>query len=253
MNRLHPRNWSEARTFYGDDDGGGQGGGTGGNDAQRRSSADVLNQYGTDTVRMADRVAALEGENYRYREQRRELQEQVKALTANQRPDGATILTGDEATAYAAYVALGKPDELQAALTERDTLAGEVKTAKRDSLIREVAQVAAYNPAVLTKLGGDLDFQIKTVTEGDTTTKAAYVTTAQGEQPLAAYAAAQWGDFLPALAATQQGGTQGQRAQGVPYPAQQGSQGQRPVNPLHDFIQQRNERAANAPNPLATT
>lgn len=221
MYRLQPHNWAEARTFYGDDDGGG-------NPPPKLTAAELLARYGASPERLAENLEKAYGENFSLREKNRGLTGEVTTLKANQRPDGAVILTGDDAKAYEAYTALGKPDELATIKTERDTLATEVATTKKQSLLRDVAEIAEFKPAVLTRLGGDLDYVIKEVTEGEVTRKAAYVKTEQGEKPLTEYAQAQWGDFLPALTAT--GGTeqQGQRTQGVPFPAMQGSGGQKP-------------------------
>lgn len=242
-----PRNWAEARTFLSATPPETPNSG-GGNEAQRRSSADVLTQYGNDAVRMADRVAALEGENYRYREQRRELQDEVKALKANQRPEGATILTGDEATAYDAYKALGKPAEIKTRLDERDTLATEVTTAKRDGTLRDAAQRYGYDYDALRAHSGDLALTAQEVEEdGKRVTKyRAGEGTAQTD--LAEWVAKQPAYVGRALAVADT--QQGQQAGGVRYPAQ-GSGEHRPASTLDDFIARRNEQAEKAHNPLA--
>lgn len=222
MYRWQPRNWAEALTFYDPENEGGDN-----QQRQKEQGSDILARYNGDAVRIAEKLADALNDNYGLRRKRDDLTSEVTTLKANQRPEGAVILTGDDAKAYEAYTALGKPDELATIKAERDTLATEVATTKKQGLIRDVAEIAAFKPAVLTRLGGDLDYVIKEVTEGEVTKKAAYVKTEQGEKPLTEYAQAQWGDFLPALTAT--GGTeqQGQRTQGVPFPAMQGSGGQK--------------------------
>lgn len=224
MFRLQPRNWAEARTFLSATPPETPGGG--GNEPQRRSSADVLTQYGNDAVRMADRVAALEGENYRYREQRRELQDEVKALKANQRPENATILTGDDAKAYDAYKALGKPDELATIVAERDTLATEVTTAKRDGTLRDAAQRYGYDFDALRAHAGELALTAQEVEEdGKRVTKyRAGEGTAQTD--LAEWVAKQPAYVGRALAV----------ADGVRYPAQDGGGEHRPVNVAESYV-----------------
>lgn len=227
MFRLQPHNWAEARTFLSANPPETPPPGT---EPQRRSSADVLTQYGNDAVRMADRVATLEGENYRYREQRRELQDEVKALKANQKPEGAVILTGDEATAYGAYRELGKPDEIKTWLDERQSLSTQVATAQRDGTLRDAAGAAGFKFAVLKDRAGDLPIEIREVeVEGKKVNRAFVKPEGGQEAELTAYAEQHWGDYLPALQATEQGSGQRSQGNGVAFPAQQSSQAQRQV------------------------
>jgi len=218
MYTLQPRNWSEARTFLNatppeTPNGGGE--------TPRRSSADVLTQYGNDAVRMADRVAALEGENYRYREQRRELQDEVKALKANQKPEGATILTGDDATAYAAYTALGKPDELATIKAERDSLSTEVATAKRDGTLRDAAQRYGYDFDALRGLAGDIALSSYEVDEAGTKVTKYRVGAGNEQSEMAEWVGKQPAYMQRALAVSDTGS--GAQTQGVAFPAMQGS------------------------------
>lgn len=234
--------------------GGGTGGGEGGGQGSRRSSADVLQQYGNDAIRMADRVATLEAENYRYREQKRDLTAQVESLKKVQTPEGATVLTAADATAYEAYKAFGKPDEVKAALAERETLAAEVATTKRERALGEVAAAAGWNPAPLRRVGLDREYELREQTVDGKAAKVPYIKDGDAFKPLADYAASEWPDLIPSLTATGGGNGQGNGAGGGQViPRQQGSQGQRPANKVDAFLQQRNERAAAAPNPLAPT
>lgn len=133
--------------------------------------------------------------------------------------EGVTVLRGDEAAAYREYATLGKPAEIKTKLAQTDTLAAELGTLKRDATLRQVAEVAGYKPAVLTRLGGDREYAIKDETVDGKAVKRAYIKTEQGEQPLTEYAASEWADFLPALSA---GTDAAQRDQqnGVRYPIQ---------------------------------
>lgn len=231
--RLQPRNWAEARTFLSATGGGGGEVPPVEPPATRRSSADVLTQYGNDAIRMADRVAELERENYTHREKRREAAERIKALEANQRPEGATILTGDEATAYNAYRELGKPDEIKSALAERETLSTEVATAKRDGTLRDAAQRYGYDFDALRGLAGDIALSSYEVDEeGKKVTK--YRVGEGAEQAeMAEWVGKQPAYVQRALTTAEQT----QRTGGVTYPPQQGSGGQgQPVGAGQSFV-----------------
>lgn len=190
---------------------------------QRRSSSDVLQQYGGDAIRMADRVAELERENYRYREQKRDLAAEVQALKGKQVPDGAVVLTGDDAQAWQAFSTLGKPDEVKTRLEERDSLAAEVAGVKRDQTLREVAEAAGYKFAVLRQLGGDREYELRDVTADGQTRKVPFVKDGDTAKPLAEFAQGAWADFLPALQAGDTGRQGGQPGTGQVIPRQQGS------------------------------
>jgi hypothetical protein len=232
-----PRNWSQALRAYsaaGDGNGGGGGaGGGGGEQPQRRSSADVLQQYGNDAIRMADRVAELERDNYQLREQRRTLREEVTGLKGRQTPEGAVVLTGDDAKAWQAFSSLGKPDEVQAKLTERDTLAAEVAAAKKAETLRQVAEASGLNFAPLKRVGADHEYELRDATDADgKAVKVAYIKVGDAFKPLAEHVDTEWADIKPALTATGgsgngNGGTQGG---GIAFPAQRGGHGQPQTN-----------------------
>jgi hypothetical protein len=215
-----------------------------GGQGQRRSSADVLQQYGNDAIRMADRVAELERDNYRYREQKRDLTDRVKALEGKQVPEGAVVLTGDDAQSWQAFSALGKPDEVKAKLAERDTLATEVATTRRDGLLRDAAQAAGFKFSVLkdrVALAGDLPIEVREVDENGTKVNRAFVKPqGGGEKSLTDYAAEHWADYLPALTATGGGDGAGQQGNGAGqvFPRQHGSSNQSPpANAARQHIQ----------------
>jgi hypothetical protein len=219
---------------------------------QRRSSADVLQQYGNDAIRMADRVAELERDNYRYREQKRDLTDRVKALEGKQIPEGAVVLTGDEAQAYDAYKGLGTPADLTKRLGDADAATTRLAELEREGKLREVADAAGYKLSVLKQIGGDREYELRDVTADGQTTKVAFVKDGDTAKPLAEFATTAWADFLPSLTAT--GGNNGSGQQGTgqqTIPRQQGSQAARPTSSLDDFITRRNEQAASRPNPLA--
>lgn len=221
--------YSAAGAGSGGGSGSGGAGEGGGEQPQRRSSADVLQQYGGDAIRMADRVAELERENYRYREQKRDLTTEMTTLKGKQVPEGAVVLTGADVTAYEAYAALGKPDEVKARLTERDTLAAEVAATKREKSLAEVAEAAGWNPAPLKRIGADREYELRDATADGKAVKVPYIKDGDTFKPLAEYAASEWSDVLPALQASgngQSNGNGGGQGGGVTYPAQRGGGGQ---------------------------
>lgn len=164
--------------------------------------------------------------------------EAERTLTAErQEREGTVVLKGDDLALYEAYKGLGKPDELATKLAERDSLATEVATAKRDATIREVAEVAGLKPTVLKRLGGDLDYVIKEITQDGKAVKAAYVATAQGERPIGDYVDEQWADFKESLTAPAGGGQRQQGGgNGVPFPAQRPGNGTPPANPAAAYL-----------------
>jgi hypothetical protein len=240
MFRTQPHNWYEARLCFEGDDGGGSGGsgGNGGDGRNRLTAAELMARYGASPERLAEQLEKAYGENYSLREKNRGLGDQVKALEGNQKPEGAVILTGDEATAYEAYKGLGKPDEIKTALDERQALSAEVATAKRDGTLRDAAGAAGFKFAVLKDRAGELPIEIREVEVQGKKVNRAFIKPEGGQEAeLTAYAEQHWGDYLPALKATEQG--QGQRSSGVTYPAQQssGSQGN-PPNAAQAYLNQ---------------
>ncbi len=218
--RWQPHNWAEARTLLSAGGAGGEGGGGGGNEGrQKERASDLVDRYNGDAVKMAEKLADALNDNYTLRRKRDDLQGEVTTLTGNQKPEGATILTGDEAKAYDAYKALGKPDELTQRLTAGDEASGKVKTLERDSVLRSAAEVSRFNFDVLKDRAGDLPVAIEDVTEDGKTAKRAFVTPEGGAKtPLTEYAEAQWPVYLPALRVAESG--EGQRQSGVSFPKQ---------------------------------
>lgn len=91
---------------------------------------DVAAKYdGPDGLRK--KIETLETDNAGYRSK-------VKELEGKQVPEGAVVLTGEEATAYPTLKELGKPEEIKGKLEKLPTLEAEI--ARRD---REAARDAA--------------------------------------------------------------------------------------------------------------
>lgn len=80
-------------------------------------------------------------------------------------PDGAVLLKGDEAKAYTAYVALGKPEDLAKKLEKvtqlEQTVADREARDKREALARDAAKALGWNESVLTDFVGDKKLTIE--------------------------------------------------------------------------------------------
>lgn len=167
----------------------------GGSSGKVRAS-DVLEQFGKDAVRLAEKLADVQSDNYRLREERRTLKTQVQEATGKVPAEGTRVLTADEAKTYDAYVALGKPADIKTSLDTKGTAEQELTTLKREKQIRAAAEAAGYKPAVLERLAADLSIEVRTVKDG---APLVIVVKDGQETALADYAKDNWADFLPAL------------------------------------------------------
>lgn len=172
--------------------------GTGDGDGERRSRAsDVLEQYGRDALRLAEKLADAQADNYGLREKNRTLRQQVTDLSAKLPAEGSTVLSADDARALETYRALGTPDALKAQLDGIGPVQQELAGLKRRETLTKAAEAAGFKPGVLAQLAGDLEIQTKPGADG----KAQAVVVKDGkETPLTDYAKTAWADFLPALA-----------------------------------------------------
>lgn len=100
----------------------------------------------------------LETEGFKAREKARELQAQLEAakariteLEAKQPPEGAVVLNKADSERWAAYQALGKVDEVRAALEAK--AAAEQRLAERERA--DTIRAAGYEPKKLGRLIGD--------------------------------------------------------------------------------------------------
>jgi hypothetical protein len=90
---------------------------------------------------LSERETKLLRENYKVREKVRELTGQLETATKKVTPEGATVLTGDDAKAWIAFKALGKkPEELTTVLTEHGTLTQEKAQREAQAALDDVAQ-----------------------------------------------------------------------------------------------------------------
>lgn len=120
--------------------------------------------------------------------------------------EGKTILDAEQAAQWAEYQKLGALSDITKALQERDAVKAELTIAKRAQQVREVAEVAGYNVAVLSQLDSldSLTYEKKTITQDGKTSTVIMVSGGKAQQPttLQEYAATHWKDFLPALQPT---------------------------------------------------
>lgn len=211
---------------------GDSGAGSGGSSESGTLSEDALKSFNKRLEKMDGNATGMAmmlfNENYQLRDKLRTTEGKVS-------PEGATVLTGDDAKAWEAYKVLGKPDEVKQGLDERTQLQTQVTEALRGETLRSVAEAAGYKPAVLAQLdrmakasGKDLAFEVRDVQVDGKTVRAPFVKEGDKELGVTDYAAANWGDFLPALAIQSQGTTDG-NSSGTRYPAQATGSNSRPV------------------------
>lgn len=123
--------------------------------------------------RIVQEVERLKTENGDRRKENRTLTEERDAAKALI-PEGATVLTGDDATAYEALKTKGvRLGDVDAIVTERDTLkAKDASREKREAITKAVATEgwAPESAPILHRLLGDAAFEVKEenteVTEG---------------------------------------------------------------------------------------
>lgn len=177
------------------------GGGGGDPPRDKARATDVHDRYNGDAMRIAEKLAETLNDNYDVRDKNRQLRAELDAAKGKLVPDGATVLTGEDATRWAAYQALGKPDELKTALKERETVMGELAGLKRADAVRQAAAAERLNADALLALPNLPPIIVKDVTgEDGTVTKRAFVTPEGGtETPLTTYGKQQHAALWPAV------------------------------------------------------
>lgn len=221
------------------DGGGGGGGGQQPPPDDRQNLQSLLDRHKGDALAV---VSTLLAENHSLRDERRQLRGRVA-------PEGATVLTAEQAQQWAAYQQLGAPAELQTQLTAAQGATSELATLRREALLGQVEQASGYKGAVLSKLPGadKLTFDVRDVTVDGKAAKAVFVKDAEGkEHPIDAYAQATWADFLPALKAAPAPAP----APGAPFVPQNPGGGAPPTDPVAAAAQRFQAQRDSAPNPL---
>lgn len=160
---------------------GGGGGQRFGPDDVKALARDILNSQ-----RAEERISKLLDDNYNYREQRRN----------QQNDNGAT------ATQLAAYQALGSVDDLKKALTDGKDAMDKLAKFEKQKALADIAAAAGANVDVLQLVAGDLEFEIETVNNQ----KIVMVVDAGGKKtPIADYAASNWPSLKSVLFTSSQG------------------------------------------------
>jgi hypothetical protein len=175
--------------FYDDDDGKPQGG------APRPS--EVLEQYGRDALRLAEKLADVQADNYRLREERRNLKAQLTEAQGKAPAEGSRVISKEEADELTAYLALGKPSAIKQAMDANGEATAKLAKLEKSERLRTAADAVGYKPSVLSTLAADLDIQV----EAKDGKPLVYVVKDGEKTALTDYAAKEWGDFLPALSA----------------------------------------------------
>jgi hypothetical protein len=233
------------RGFFAADDGGGDGGDP--NDGKIKPS-DVLARYGQtaeSALRMAEKLAESENSNYTLREKNRTLRTERDDARTKAAPDGARVLTADEAAVYDAYTALGKPADLQVAIDTGKTHQERLATLERDATIRAASDAHGYRAAALAKLPSLVGkgLVIEDVQEDGKAVKRAFVQHEGAKLPLPDYIAQHDPEFAPSLI------VEGAQASGTPFIPQGG--GAKPAGDLATrYIEQQEARRKAQPNPL---
>jgi hypothetical protein len=156
----------------------------------------LLAKYDNDAGKLALR---LNNDNYK-------LREKIRGLEKSTPPEGARVLSKDEAAEFEAYRALGKPEEIQQARTERDRLMEETDGHRRAEVYKQAAEAHGYKAPVLMRLASQEKLQIEIREEkvGAKTAPVAYVKGVddKGKETatkLPDYAAKAWPEFLDSL------------------------------------------------------
>ena len=174
-----------------------------------------------------------------------EARKRIRDLETAQPPNGAVILTGDDAQRWQQYTDLGTPDELTTIKQERDTFATDLRQSRRAAAIREAASAEGLNADKLDKLlprllAEDASIEVREVKDGDKMTKQAFVS--HGDTTTRLIELDGVADVLDALKI---------EPQGTAFPVRQASSGQGGTpDPVQQFIEQRDQQQQQRPNPL---
>lgn len=155
-----------------------------------------LNKMNGDAMAFATQ---LFDENFRLREDKRALNEELTVLKAKVPADDHVVLTPAKAQEYEAYKAIGKPEEIQSRLDAGTTTESELAELKKKDILREVADLHGYKLSILVdrdKAVGGLEFSFKTDSKGD---KVAHVKDGDKDTPITEFAETNWADYLPSL------------------------------------------------------
>lgn len=166
----------------------------------------------------------LGDETLQLRRKNQQLKQKLADAEKTKAPDGAVILTGDDAKAWPEYQKLGKPTELAKQIEDGKSATARAATLEQERVHGEAAGLVGFKPSVLTRLATSEGFTVE-VKEEHVDGKAAKVPYAKktGDdkaQPvkLTEFAEQHLKDFLPALTADDASDrSSGPRKGGDPY------------------------------------
>jgi hypothetical protein len=104
-----------------------------------RDTAVTVAKYNSDLNQMANRIGTLEDDNFDVREKNRLLKLDIKDLEKELPEEGGRVLTKAEAADYDAYVALGKPKDLEGLKQKNEDLEKNQLEIERDKTLTQVA------------------------------------------------------------------------------------------------------------------
>lgn len=178
-------------------------------------------------------------ENYRLREDRRVLGEELKEAKKATPPAGAVVLAPDKAKEYEEYQALGTAKDLKTRIEAHVTLETEVKDLKKKEVIREVAEIYGYKPSVLEaldKMQGGLEFEIRV--DEKSKRKVADIKDGDKATPFPQYVEDNLADYLPSLKVEQGPPTQPVRTGHGADPRPAGQNGREVYDHAHQSLSQ---------------
>lgn len=106
-------------------------------------------QLGT-PEQVSKKIGDLEKDNHKQRGEIQTLKDAKKVLEEKAAPEGAVVLTGDDAAKWTRYQALGTPDEVESAAKERDALRTTVKGREWEDAVKTAAEAEGWGkPAIL--------------------------------------------------------------------------------------------------------
>lgn len=155
------------------------------------------------------------------------LRTQLAQVQSKLPKDGAVVLAGDDAEAWKAYKALGKPDVIKATVEEHGTLKTQVAQRARLDLYSEIGKAHDWNAAAVADVPGiaDLDLILKDGTKNGKPAKVAHIKEVTKdsdgkdvvkETPLEKYIRDTRPHLMPALTAVQSGASKANPARPAP-------------------------------------
>lgn len=227
---MHLKSWTNLRLLFAPD---GTGGDDGENESELRDAgfASLISRYKEDATGMAKDLYA---DNFKLRSRNTKLKSDLDDAKKLAPSEGSVVLDATQATAWAAYQALGTPEQVKTAVEERGSLQGRLDTMEREGSLQRVATLAGFNVDVLKDAdalterdkGKKPIFSVKKATVEGKEVETPYIKVGDEEKPLAEYAQENWSRLLPSLTNGSEANNSSSRSSGTYFPSQhQGSGG----------------------------